>query len=104
MGGNQRSRWFAPILVALSTGWATAIGAAPIAAQGTGASAVAASLIYLAGSVVCHQRPERSFHLAAVQLPVCARCTGLYLGGAAGVLGWLWWRRRRSADEARIQP
>src|SRR5262249_26471531 len=33
-------------------------------------------------SVVCHQLPDRSFHLWGRQLPVCARCTGLY-GGAA---------------------
>jgi uncharacterized membrane protein len=31
---------------------------------------------------VCHQRPARSFHLWSVQLPVCARCTGLYVGCA----------------------
>ena len=38
---------------------------------------------------VCHQRPERSFHVAGVQLPVCARCTGLYVSGAAGALAAL---------------
>ena len=41
--------------------------------------------VYQAGSLVCHQRPERSFHLAGVQLPVCARCFGLYLSGAVGL-------------------
>jgi uncharacterized membrane protein len=42
--------------------------------------------VYHAGSLVCHQRPERSFHLAGAQLPVCARCFGLYLSGAVGLL------------------
>ena len=42
-----------------------------------------AALIYAAGSVVCHQIPERSFHLAGFQLPVCARCLGIYAGAAA---------------------
>ena len=42
--------------------------------------------VYQAGSLVCHQRPERSFHLAGVQLPVCARCFGLYLSGAVGLV------------------
>jgi uncharacterized membrane protein len=42
-----------------------------------------------AGGVICHQLPERSFFLSGIQLPVCARCTGLYLSGAAGFLGWL---------------
>jgi hypothetical protein len=41
---------------------------------------------YLVGSLVCHQRPERSFHVAGIQLPVCARCAGLYVSATAGVL------------------
>jgi uncharacterized membrane protein len=43
---------------------------------------IASDLIYVAGAVLCHQRPERSFQLAGQPLPVCARCTGIY-GGAA---------------------
>ena len=38
--------------------------------------------MYAAGSVVCHQRPERSFQLLGLQLPVCARCLGIYAGAA----------------------
>src|SRR5262249_31790615 len=38
------------------------------------------------GSVICHQRPERSFFLWSHQMPVCARCTGIYLGAALTVL------------------
>ena len=48
---------------------------------------------YAAGSLICHQLPERSFHLFGVQLPVCARCTGLYVGGALGLSGWTLWRK-----------
>lgn len=44
----------------------------------------AAGLLYAIGSLVCHQIAERSFHLDAYQLPVCARCFGLYAGGALG--------------------
>lgn len=51
--------------------------------------AVFVGFSYAAGSVVCHQLPDRSFHLYGVQLPVCARCTGLYLGGAIGLMAWL---------------
>ena len=36
--------------------------------------------IYKAGALVCHQRPERSFHVWGAQLPVCARCAGIYAG------------------------
>ena len=32
---------------------------------------------------ICHQRAERSFFIDGRQLPVCARCTGLYAGAAA---------------------
>src|SRR4029078_2491377 len=39
--------------------------------------------MYAAGAVICHQLPERSFHLAGFQLPVCARCLGIYAGAAA---------------------
>ncbi len=38
------------------------------------------------GHVICHQRPERSFFSCGVQWPVCGRCSGLYLGAAAGAL------------------
>lgn len=49
----------------------------------------AAAAVYLAGGVVCHQQASRSFHLAGVQLPVCARCTGVYGGAALGLLASL---------------
>ena len=45
-----------------------------------------ATLAYAAGSLICHQLPERSFHVQGSQLPVCARCVGLYGGGALGSL------------------
>jgi uncharacterized membrane protein len=61
------------------------------------ASYVAAGLVYRAGSVVCHQQPGRSFHIDGAQLPVCARCTGLYAGVPLGTLVVLAaWARGRS--------
>ena len=57
------------------------------------AGAVAVAAMYVAGSVVCHQQPARSFHLWGTQMPVCARCTGLYALAPHG--GWLGARRRR---------
>jgi len=54
------------------------------------------SLVYLAASRVCHQRPERSFHTAGVKWPVCGRCSGLYLAAPAGaLLGAVVFARRR---------
>jgi uncharacterized membrane protein len=45
------------------------------------------------GYAVCHQIPERSFHIGSYQLPLCARCTGMFLGAVTGlvfqaVAGW----------------
>lgn len=54
-----------------------------------------AALAYFAGSVVCHQLPERSFVTAGLQWPVCARCAGIYLGVSAGFAAW-WILRRLS--------
>ena len=45
-----------------------------------------ATIVYAIGSFICHQRPERSFHIEAAQLPVCARCLGVYAGAAVGTL------------------
>lgn len=50
---------------------------------------LALSIIFSIGSLICHQRPERSFFVAGQQLPVCARCTGLYLSAALGLVTWL---------------
>lgn len=57
-----------------------------------------AALAYSAGSIVCHQLPERSFVWAGRQWPVCARCSGLYLGAALGVVAWFLLRRVLAAQ------
>jgi len=68
-----------PLVVALAAvAWALAIAGAPLLPEPL------AAVIYVIGSGVCHQRPERSFHLFDAQLPVCARCAGIYAGAAAG--------------------
>ena len=79
-------------LAAASALWAVALVAGPWVAAG---SRIAGGLLYAAGGLVCHQRPERSFHLAAAQLPVCARCLGLYLGAAVGLASWVLAHRGR---------
>jgi len=60
----------------------------------------AAAVVYSAGALVCHQLPERSFALAGRQLPVCARCSGLYIGIAIGLAGWFAVRRWTQAGSA----
>lgn len=48
------------------------------------------SFLMYAFSSVCHQIPSRSPHIDGVSFAVCDRCTGLYLGIAAGSLAGLW--------------
>lgn len=57
-----------------------------------------AATIYQAFSYVCHQIPERSFHLAGHQFAVCSRCTGLYAGFAIASLVYPLTRSLRSTD------
>ena len=96
------NRHHAAVLVALLLVawpfWLFACAGRAAAANGAAMTAAIAATYY-AGSLVCHQNPDRSFHLGAVQIAVCARCLGLYAGAAAGgFAGLLWWRAaRRSA-------
>lgn len=49
-------------------------------------------------SGVCHQFPEHSFFIAGVQMPLCARCIGMYLGALLGLCA-SWWRGRSRASQ-----
>ncbi len=80
--------------------WAAAVVAAPGLARLSGG---AAAVLYAVGSLICHQLPERSFHLAGAQLPVCARCLGLYVGGAVGASLWMVASGRRARPWRRDQ-
>jgi uncharacterized membrane protein len=50
------------------------------------------------GYAVCHRIPERSFHVGGYQLPLCARCSGMYLGAVTGLVfqSILGWKRART--------
>jgi len=75
---------FRRAFVAAAVAWAALL---PIAtALRTGGPSTLAWAVYLAGSLVCHQRPERSFQLLGMPMPVCARCTGIYVAGAVMAL------------------
>jgi uncharacterized membrane protein len=72
-------------LTAAAAIWVAIIAAAPLAAS-SGRFTTATLFVYQIGSLICHQRPERSFHLALMQMPVCARCSGVYAGAALGAI------------------
>ncbi|WP_347707928.1 DUF2085 domain-containing protein [Clostridium sp. C2-6-12] len=38
------------------------------------------------GALTCHQMYERSFNYKGYQFPVCARCTGIFVGNIIGIL------------------
>lgn len=88
------------LFVGASMAWATALPLAAFAVSRPAAgepSYLFALAVYLVGGAVCHQLDERSFHLWGRQMPVCARCTGIYLGAAiAGLAAAI--HRRRSGE------
>jgi uncharacterized membrane protein len=91
-------RSLAAALTAAALLWTAALVLSPFALTTPNRRiAQVATMVYGGCGLICHQRPERSFRLAAVQLPVCARCLGLYLSGAAGALAAWPWRRRAVA-------
>ena len=85
---NARRRWRVAF-VSATVAWALTLPIAAFAASGPGESSfthMAAAVPYAIGAVVCHQLPARSFALWSRQLPVCARCTGIYAGAALAAL------------------
>jgi Predicted membrane protein (DUF2085) len=75
-----------------SVAWAALLPLTAFAASRTEGTSIVygfALTAYGVGHLICHQLPGRSFHLWGAALPVCARCTGIYLGAAAAsvVLG-----------------
>jgi uncharacterized membrane protein len=95
-------RWLAAALTALAVLWAATLVAVPLAlAKDAGVAAPFSALVYHASGRICHQRPERSFHVSGVQVPVCARCLGLYVSGAAGALAALVFARRGTLGSTR---
>jgi uncharacterized membrane protein len=77
--------WLRRLFCAGAVGWAALIPSAALAAgRAAGAPVVGllAALPYAVGAVICHQQAARSFAIWSQQLPVCARCTGIYIGAA----------------------
>jgi len=55
------------------------------------------------GYAVCHRIDLRSFHIGETQLPLCARCSGMYLGAMVGLCyQWVIGRRRTGTPSWKI--
>jgi Predicted membrane protein (DUF2085) len=89
-----------PAFVAASVAWATLLVLTPWVASRPHASESAAALVlavYGMGSLVCHQLPARSYRIWSAQMPVCARCAGIYFGAAIAAILAVAPLKRRSA-------
>ena len=75
---NDGVALLAPLVVWVSVAWVALLIAAPLL------PAAPAGITYALSSLICHQLSDRSFHLGMAQLPVCARCLGIYAGFACG--------------------
>lgn len=51
----------------------------------------------LVGYAICHRIPDRSFSMDGRQLPLCARCTGTFMGAVLGMVVMLLLGRRRAS-------
>src|SRR5512143_3851532 len=54
------------------------------------------------GYAVCHRIDARSFHIGERQFPLCARCSGMYLGAMVALLYQAVTGRRRAGMPGRI--
>jgi uncharacterized membrane protein len=50
------------------------------------------------GYAVCHRIPERSFFVSGIQLPLCARDTGMFSGALLGIVSFAVVQRKRVAQ------
>lgn len=93
--------------IAATAMWAVLLLAATWLAGRAHASAMGSAVIigvYAIGSAICHQLPERSFHLWRAQMPVCARCTGIYFGAVIGATAAALSRRADALRRKRATP
>ena len=98
------------LLVGLLSGallWAVVLVSAPVVTANYASESSLFTLgaaAYIVGTIVCHQQADRSFRLSEATFPVCARCTGLYVGAGVSALmmfGAVRTRRRCRWKDAR---
>ena len=71
------TRFLRPILILFAGLWCLAILAAPL---------LGSFPLYAFFSFICHQLPDRSWHLGGEPLGVCIRCTAISFGFLFGLL------------------
>lgn len=73
-------------LLATAVLWLLVILLCPLSVHFGFADNSTLKLIYFVFKFICHQLPERSYFMWGVQMPVCARCFGIYSGMVLGLL------------------
>jgi uncharacterized membrane protein len=76
---------------AITLGWVLLILTAPVA-KANGFTGVSSPLYSFFG-LMCHQMPDRSFHVDGEKFGVCSRCFGIYFGLFFGFVIYPLWRR-----------
>ena len=84
------------VTLAISFIWVFATVLAPLAKLGD-VTALSSSL-YTFFSYICHQIPDRSFHIGAEPVGVCSRCFGVYFGIFIGIAAYPIWRPIEEID------
>lgn len=74
------------VLLTAALCWNALIVSVPLLARSSEAGGRAAGWITLFFAPVCHQLSGRCFTFMDRLLPVCSRCTGIYLGFTCGIL------------------
>jgi uncharacterized membrane protein len=89
---SRRQAWRAwAVGTAAVAVWVAVIVAAPMA-RANELSGIA-SPVYSFFHFLCHQKSDRSFHIAGEQFAVCSRCFGVYFGILPGFVVYPFWRR-----------
>jgi len=83
---TQRPLIFWAVAAAIVVSLVSLILVAPLAAA-SGHNEIAGA-IYRGFSVLCHQRPDRSYFIDGHEFGVCSRCTGIYFGFALTLLAY----------------
>ena len=73
-------------ILALTILWCFLFISVPLLREGGSFSRRVSVLFTLFFSPVCHQIPDRSFHISGYPIAVCARCSGIYIGFLLGII------------------
>jgi len=93
---RRSAKTYWKIAAGVALAWVALILLAPVAAA-EGAGGVSQPLYHFFG-YICHQMPERSFHIFGHQFAVCSRCFGVYLGLFLGMFAYPLFRRMDESD------